>query len=303
MASEVPHVAVAAVLGKSGEMAEGSVEVRGYDFNQGVDYPQLLQSMLTTGFQATNFALAVEEVQRMRSWRLSDEPITSDDKDEYLDPETRAQTRCTRECIRYLLQHNKVDCLVTTAGGVEEDIIKCLAPHYLGDFSLNGADLRRKGDEARMRLLLARNLLVPNKNYCLFEDWLTPLLDEMLEEQKTTGQFYSPTKMIWKMGEKLDKDPAMSNKEESILLWAFRNKIPIFCPAITDGSIGDMIYFRSFTNPGLVMDIAQDIRMINDLAVKAARTALLCFHGFHQGAKPDEAVSWGKVRIDAKPVK
>lgn len=158
MASEVPHVAVAAVLGKSGEMAEGSVEVRGYDFNQGVDYRQLLQSMLTTGFQATNFALAVEEVQRMRSWRLSDEPITSDDKDEYLDPETRAQTRCTiflgctsnlvsagtRECIRYLLQHNKVDCLVTTAGGVEEDIIKCLAPHYLGDFSLNGADLRRK---------------------------------------------------------------------------------------------------------------------------------------------------------------
>jgi hypothetical protein len=27
---------------------------------------------------------------------------------------------------------------VTTAGGVEEDFIKCLAPTYIGDFALNG---------------------------------------------------------------------------------------------------------------------------------------------------------------------
>lgn len=27
-----------------------------------------------------------------------------------------------------------VDVLCTTAGGIEEDLIKCLAPTYLGDF-------------------------------------------------------------------------------------------------------------------------------------------------------------------------
>ena len=27
------------------------------------------------------------------------------------------------------------------------------------------------------------NLLVPNDNYCKFEDWLIPILDTMLEEQ------------------------------------------------------------------------------------------------------------------------
>ncbi len=32
----------------------------------------------------------------------------------------------------------KVDCIVATAGGVEEDFIKCLAPTYLGDFALSG---------------------------------------------------------------------------------------------------------------------------------------------------------------------
>ncbi|NXX78315.1 DHYS synthase, partial [Urocolius indicus] len=59
--------------------------------------------------------------------------------------------------------------LVTTAGGVEEDLIKCLAPTYVGDFSLRGCDLRQRG------LNRIGNLLVPNDNYCKFEDWLMPI--------------------------------------------------------------------------------------------------------------------------------
>ena len=38
-----------------------------------------------------------------------------------------------------------VDVIVTTAGGIEEDIIKCLRPTYMGDFRLKGKDLRAKG--------------------------------------------------------------------------------------------------------------------------------------------------------------
>lgn len=84
-----------------------------------------------------------------------------------------------RDTIRFLVEHRMVDCLVTTAGGVEEDLIKCLAPTYIGDFHLDGSKLRDKG------LNRIGNLLVPNDNYCLFEDWVTPHLDTMLEEQKT----------------------------------------------------------------------------------------------------------------------
>ena len=39
-----------------------------------------------------------------------------------------------REVIRYLCEHKMVDVIVTTAGGVEEDLIKCLAPTYKGEF-------------------------------------------------------------------------------------------------------------------------------------------------------------------------
>jgi deoxyhypusine synthase len=40
----VPLLAAGAVLAGSEEMPEGSEQVRGYDFNQGVDYHKLLQS-------------------------------------------------------------------------------------------------------------------------------------------------------------------------------------------------------------------------------------------------------------------
>lgn len=72
----------------------------------------------------------------------------------------------------------QIDCIVTTAGGVEEDFIKCLAPTYVGDFYLDGKTLRDRG------INRIGNLLVPNDNYCLFEDWVMPILDKMLEEQK-----------------------------------------------------------------------------------------------------------------------
>lgn len=67
---------------------------------------------------------------------------------------------------------------MTTTGGIEEDLIKCLAPTYRGDFSLPGALLRSQG------LNRIGNLLVPNDNYCKFEDWIIPIFDQMLEEQR-----------------------------------------------------------------------------------------------------------------------
>lgn len=37
----------------------------------------------------------------------------------------------------------------------------------------------------------------------------------------------------------------------------FQNNIPVFSPALTDGSLGDMIYFHSYKNPGLILDIVE----------------------------------------------
>ena len=50
-----------------------------------------------------------------------------------------------REQLKFLMKNKMIDVLVTTAGGVEEDFIKCLAPTYLGDFHLKGEKLRKQG--------------------------------------------------------------------------------------------------------------------------------------------------------------
>ncbi|KAI7686450.1 hypothetical protein SSS_08071 [Sarcoptes scabiei] len=40
-------------------------EIVGYDFSDGIHYDHIFRSYLTTGFQATNFALAIEQIQAM----------------------------------------------------------------------------------------------------------------------------------------------------------------------------------------------------------------------------------------------
>jgi deoxyhypusine synthase len=69
-----------------------------------------------------------------------------------------------------------VQCIVTTAGGVEEDFIKCLAPFYCDDYrAIKGADLRRRGINR-----IGPNIGVPNLNYCAFQDWVVSTSDVLV---------------------------------------------------------------------------------------------------------------------------
>ncbi|NWY52952.1 DHYS synthase, partial [Chionis minor] len=124
------------------------------------------------------------------------------------------------------------------------------------------------------------------------------------------------------------------NNPDSICYWAQKNDIPVLSPALTDGSLGDMIFFHSYKHPGLVLDIVEGEwdrgaplgmgrgqggtpwdgegtrGLIPHLAPQRngadfsvyVNTAQE-FDGSDSGARPDEAVSWGKIRMDATPVK
>ncbi|XP_072255576.1 deoxyhypusine synthase [Pyxicephalus adspersus] len=317
MAEGLPSDAKEAVLMPSDALPEGTPQVKGYDFNRGVNYEALLQSYMTTGFQALHYGQAVREVNNMIETKLSSPGgcVIS------LGYTSNLISSGVREIIRYLVEHKMVDIVVTTAGGVEEDLIKCLAPTFLGDFSMRGADLRPKG------INRIGNLLVPNNNYCLFEDWITPILDQMVLEQDTEGTKWTPSKMIARLGKEI-------NHPDSVYYWAYKNNIPVYSPALTDGSLGDMLYFHSYKNPGLKLDIVEDIRRLNSSVVFAKKTGMIIlggglvkhhicnanlmrngadyavyintaqeFDGSDAGARPDEAVSWGKIRMDANPVK
>ena len=133
---------------------------------------------------------------------------------------------------------------------------------------------------------------------------------------------WTPSKLIDRLGKEI-------NDESSVLYWAHKNKIPIFCPALTDGSIGDMLFFHTFkaSPQQLRLDIVADIRKINSMSMAASHAGMIIlggglikhhicnaclmrngadlavyintgqeFDGSDAGARPDEAVSWGKIK-------
>lgn len=299
----IPSVSASAVLGESASLPDSTPVCRGVDFEAAADasiIDHIMNSFKTTGFQATNLALAVEQVEEMRRWRLSDEKWKEGDDPALKPLEVRKRLRARiflsytsnqissgqREVLRFLIKNKMVDCIVTTAGGIEEDIMKCFQPTYMGDFKLNGRELRKKG------INRIGNLLVPNKNYCLFEDWLTPLIETMHEEQdsqwtewaqkmstRTADDDSIPERFMWTPSKIIRRLGLEINNEDSVLYWAAKNNIPVFCPALTDGSVGDMLYFHSYKRPGFVLDINDDIRQINDLAVRSHASGMIILGG------------------------
>lgn len=69
------------------------------------------------------------------------------------------------------------------------------------------------------------------------------------------------------------------NNEDSIYYWCYKNNIPVYSPAITDGSIGDMLFFHSYKQPGLVIDLVEDIKSLNKQAMTATRTGAVILGG------------------------
>lgn len=297
------------ILRKSKE-AKGAT-IKGYDFNEGVDYEKILDSYASIGIQASNFSKAVEITNEM----IKDKALI------YLGYTSNMATSGMREIIRYLAEHKKVGVLVTTAGGVEEDIIKCLGDFKLGDFKLSGSELRKSG------INRAGNILIPNTRYCEFEDFIIPILEEFYTRQKETGEVVTPSELIAKLGEKIDN-------KDSIYYWANKNEIPVFCPAITDGSLGDMIYFFKSKHPDFLVDVAEDIWKINNTTFGPEKTGIIIlgegvikhhicnanmfrngadyavyintvpeYDASDSGALPEEAVSWGKIAPNAKRIK
>jgi len=354
----IPSVSASAVLGESSELPKGMVTCQGHNFeSDGNSIDNIMKSMLTTGFQATNVGLAVQQIQEMRSWRLSDTDWKEGDDPALKDAFVRSSIRARiflgytsnqissgqREILKFLVKNKMVDVLITTAGGIEEDLMKCFQPTYLGDFKLSGKELRKKG------INRIGNLLVPNKNYCQFEDWVSPIINKMHDEQdeaaiqwsqdflkwkETSNEESPPLKFVWTPSKIIERLGLEMNHDDSVLTWAARNKIPVLCPALTDGSVGDMLYFHSYKRAGFVLDINEDIRKINDLAIQSHATGMIVlggglvkhhtcnanlmrngadfsvfintgqeFDGSDSGASPDEAISWGKIRINSKPVK
>ena len=234
------------------------MQVQGFDFGACLtaspsdNITGLLDAYVSSGLQSTNVARARTALhEALRKKRESGRPVV-------LSYTSNLISCGLREILAQLARDCLVDAFVTTAGGVEEDIIKCLGSTFLGDFALKGKELRLNG------INRVGNLLVPNDNYCMFENFFTPVLSELLSKQQDTRwtQFTTPSEIIAYTSRAMEQLPT---RETSLVYWCGQNNIPLFCPALTDGSIGDMIYFFNFRQKGFVVNPLPDVKRLQSI--------------------------------------
>uniref|UniRef100_A0A8C1QA72 Uncharacterized protein n=1 Tax=Cyprinus carpio TaxID=7962 RepID=A0A8C1QA72_CYPCA len=103
-AEGAPSVARDAVLKESIALPEDMPQIRGYDFNRGMDHRALLQSFLSTAFQASRFGLAVQEINKMRR----DSHTSTSGCTIFLGYTSNLISSSVRESIHFLAQHRMV---------------------------------------------------------------------------------------------------------------------------------------------------------------------------------------------------
>jgi deoxyhypusine synthase len=292
-------------------------KIRGYDFEKGLSFKEFLHSLNTTGMQASKLGQAIETVKMMRENHATI----------FLSYTSNMISSGIREHIKYLVKHKLVHVLITNAGGIEEDFMKCFQDFSLGDFRVHGRMLNEHG------INRIGNIYVEDEVYAKFEIEMHKILEECYKLQKDLGRPLCTSEITHQMG-KYMADSHMDNREDSIVYWAYKNNIPIFSPAFTDGSIGDMIYFHKHNRKDLYVDISQDMERIIKIALNSEKNGVILLGGgsakhyvlnaqiFHDGADyavylnshdendgsdsgadPSEAVTWTKIKPEAPQVK
>ncbi len=293
------------------ETLEGFPEIKGYDFEKSFDFDEFLASYGSMGIQASNLSRAIDIANQM----IEDKATV------FLSCTSNMISSGAREIIKFLVKNKYVHVLSMSVGGVEEDIIKCLKPFVSGGFDVPARVLYEKG------VGRIGNIFAPFDRYLYFEKFMQPLFNRLYDEQKQRGRAFTPSEFIRELGKEIDN-------EDSVLYWAYKNDIPVFCPALTDGSIGDLFYFQKHSKKDFAIDIIQDHVKIINIALNAEKTGAIILGGgvskhyvlnanifrdgldyaiyvttaqeydaSDSGGNQQEAMTWAKIKLNAPNVK
>lgn len=279
---------------------------------------QLTNDMLLTGFQGRRLAEAIECWAGM----LKEDGLTI-----FMGLSGAMVPAGMRRIISYLIEHRLIDCLVSTGANIFHDCHEALGQkHYVGSHTANDCALFEKGVD---------------RIYDVFA-----VEDEFHDVETFIGNFaktmddsrtYSSREFLSLLGEHISEK---GGADDSIIVSAFRNNVPIFIPALCDSSIGIGLTLARRQGCNLVIDQIKDVDEITQIVEETDRTGVVYFGGgvpknFIQqteivagflgtevtghdwaiqfttdaphwgglsGCTFEEAVSWGKIGETAKKV-
>ncbi len=221
----------------------------------------------------------------------------------------------TRGIINEMVKRKMVDVIITTCGTLDHDIARSFRDYYCGSFDYNDRELKDLG------INRLGSVVIPDESYGeIMEEFMQKELEKLYKENKK----WTTWKLIEKIGLAIKND-------DSILYNAAKNHIPIFVPGITDGSFGSQLWTFKEMNSDFIVDVLQDEHDLSDIIFDAKKTGALMigggiskhhtiwwnqfrggldsaiyittaqeYDGSLSGAKLEEAISWKKVKPDAK---
>lgn len=221
----------------------------------------------------------------------------------------------TRGLINQLVKKKLVDVIITTNGTLDHDIARTYKNYYSGTFNFGDKTLRD------LNINRLGNVFVPDESYgIIIEDKVMPMLEDLYKIKKE----WAPNELIKEIGLKI-------NNENSIIYNAAKNDIPVFIPGMTDGSFGSQLWSFYEMNHDFKINLLEDEHKLSDIIFDAKKTGALMigggiskhhtiwwnqfrdgldeavyvttaqeYDGSLSGAKLEEAITWKKVKENAK---
>jgi deoxyhypusine synthase len=221
-----------------------------------------------------------------------------------------------RGIIKDMIKRNMFDCIITTCGALDHDLARSFVKYYAGDFNVDDYYLKKNN------IHRLGNVFIPSENY-------GPLIESKIQEY--IQEFYKNTKEF--AGYELLDFIGSKLEESSFLYWAHKNKIPVIVPGIVDGAVGNQIWLFYQNHKDMIFNILKDQTMMSDMIFEADKTGALMlgggiskhhtlwwnqfrdgldyavyittaneWDGSLSGAEVKEAISWNKVKSEAKQV-
>lgn len=295
------------------EKYENMQKVEDIELSKGISVNELINQFYKAGgFTAKELAVAVNIIEEMIKDR---ETLV------FLSFPACIIATGTRGVIKELVKRKLVDVIITTCGTLDHDLARIWKDYYHGSFMLDDLELRKRG------INRIGNVLAPNESYGLIiEEKIQPILEDIYKEKRRL----STRELIWEIGKRLENE---KNKESSIIYWCYKNRIPMFIPGITDGAVGSQLWLFYQTHKDFIIDVLKDEDELSDIIFNAKKTGAIIvgggiskhhtiwwnqfkdgldyvvyittaveWDGSLSGARISEAISWGKVKGNAKRV-